>query len=47
MTAGNHIGPWSGLPDDLAFELMVPEPSAMLLVALGGAGLVALGRRRR
>lgn len=46
-TAGNHVGPWSSLPDDLAFELMVPEPSAMLLVALGGVGLVALGRRRR
>lgn len=43
-----HGGPWtSDPPHDLAFELMViPEPSALLLVVFGGAGLLALRRRR-
>jgi hypothetical protein len=43
-TGGNHVGPWSHIPDDLAFELMVPEPSTIALLALGGLAL--LWRRR-
>jgi len=47
MTAGNHVGPWSTLPDDLSFELMVPEPSTMMLAGLGLAGLLSVIRRRK
>ena len=44
---GWHFGPWANvtvLADDLAFELMVPEPATLGLLAVGG---LFLWRRRR
>ncbi|HUK82964.1 MAG TPA: PEP-CTERM sorting domain-containing protein [Verrucomicrobiae bacterium] len=46
-TGGNHVGPWGHIPDDLAFELLVPEPSALMLAGLGLVGLLTLIRRKR
>lgn len=46
--AQSHTGPWSANQTnstDLAFELMIPEPATMTLLALGGLGVLI--RRRR
>lgn len=45
---GWHFGPWNAvtvLETDLAFELMIPEPGTVSLVAFGGVAL--LWRRRK
>jgi len=46
-TGGNHVGPWGHIPDDLAFELLVPEPSTMALAGTGLMCLLVISLRKR
>ena len=47
LPGGGHLGPWASVPDDFAFELMTPEPSTVILAAMGLVGFAAIGWRRR
>lgn len=45
VVAPGHLGPWNSLETDMAFELMIPEPTTMALLGLGS--LILLRRRKK